>query len=468
MKKLLSILMAIVLCSTLCCVTATAEQADDFLSYNGTCGENATWSYDTETQTLNIDGYGEMYSYENGFVHSFYGEPAPWASLAVKEINIADGITSIGIQAFEGCEIESIVLPDTITSIGNSAFGYCSSLTHITLPDSVTDIGHEALPGTVTVYYTGSESQWYNIDFHGYGSDLLNLSKVFNYGSDAAEDDLFHQTAEEMLAHDVNGDGSLDSLDAAWVLRYDALLTELDEAQLDAADINDDGEADNLDAALILKYDARLIYDLNSEYVGVWYCLDADAPDELKILSDGTCHIDDVITNWYMDGDVFKTDLSEHGGIITESVVIDNKLLCLYVYNEAEDETVQLLFLRAGTRSLSGEKRDELLDTWYGHNDGDDYYMRYYYYNFRENGGGRDIYTMTDHYPGDSFGFDWFVQGEYLVIIKSNDIAVAPYTYTEEDGYSKLCISFSTYIGIESELRSVFWGNPEPTWGGMY
>lgn len=58
---------------------------------------------------------------------------------------------------------------------------------------------------------------------------------------------------------DVNGDGSSDNLDAAFVLRYDAMLTELDEQQLVCADVNGDGTVNSLDAAVILRYDAGLI-----------------------------------------------------------------------------------------------------------------------------------------------------------------------------------------------------------------
>ncbi len=58
---------------------------------------------------------------------------------------------------------------------------------------------------------------------------------------------------------DVNGDGVADNLDAAYVLRYDALLITLDDNQIASADVNGDGNADNLDAAILLKYDAGII-----------------------------------------------------------------------------------------------------------------------------------------------------------------------------------------------------------------
>lgn len=58
---------------------------------------------------------------------------------------------------------------------------------------------------------------------------------------------------------DVNGDGMVDNLDATPILRYDAALLELTEAQLITANVNGDEWVDNLDAVMILLYDAGLL-----------------------------------------------------------------------------------------------------------------------------------------------------------------------------------------------------------------
>lgn len=58
---------------------------------------------------------------------------------------------------------------------------------------------------------------------------------------------------------DVNADGSVDSLDAAQVLKHDASLIGLEVLALENADVNVDGFVDSLDAAQILKFDAMLI-----------------------------------------------------------------------------------------------------------------------------------------------------------------------------------------------------------------
>ncbi|MBQ7047859.1 MAG: dockerin type I repeat-containing protein [Clostridia bacterium] len=57
---------------------------------------------------------------------------------------------------------------------------------------------------------------------------------------------------------DVNGDGATNSLDSAYILRYDVGLVDLDEAALISADYNCDGEVNSVDAAMILRKDAGL------------------------------------------------------------------------------------------------------------------------------------------------------------------------------------------------------------------
>ncbi|MBR6594830.1 MAG: N-acetylmuramoyl-L-alanine amidase [Clostridia bacterium] len=64
-------------------------------------------------------------------------------------------------------------------------------------------------------------------------------------------------TASNVLLGDVTGDSKVSSLDAAFILRYDAdLVEELDTA---AADVDGNGKVNSLDAAFVLRYDADLV-----------------------------------------------------------------------------------------------------------------------------------------------------------------------------------------------------------------
>ena len=113
--------------------------ADD----SGSCGDNVTYTYNSTTKTLTIQGSGAMEDY------SSYSS-VPWYSYRtnIKTVIIKEGVTSIGEDAFYRCSgLTSITIPNSVTSIGEDAFYRCSGLTSITIPNSVTSIGGGAFMG---------------------------------------------------------------------------------------------------------------------------------------------------------------------------------------------------------------------------------------------------------------------------------------------------------------------------------
>ena len=64
---------------------------------------------------------------------------------AIQKVEIGDGVTSIGNEAFYNCySLPSVTIPNGVTSIGNQAFRNCYSLSSVTIPNGVTSIGNQA------------------------------------------------------------------------------------------------------------------------------------------------------------------------------------------------------------------------------------------------------------------------------------------------------------------------------------
>lgn len=127
----------------------------------GTCGENLTWSYDSDSTLLSIEGYGAM---------NDYSDCGPWGTVAnqITRIHLPEGLTSIGEFAFYGCSaLTDIHIPDSVQKIGRyafrcsyalsklllgvsieyidyGAFEYCTNLDSIVLPQKLQYIGSNA------------------------------------------------------------------------------------------------------------------------------------------------------------------------------------------------------------------------------------------------------------------------------------------------------------------------------------
>ena len=117
--------------------------------------------------------------------------------------SVPNNVTSIGICAFAGCEnLTSVTLPDGIKHIEVEAFTMCPALTSITIPDSVTDIGIVAFYGCDkldTVYYSGTEDEWNNIEM-GYLNNTLNDAyKYYNMSRSVLHQKKLDNTAVRFL-----------------------------------------------------------------------------------------------------------------------------------------------------------------------------------------------------------------------------------------------------------------------------
>lgn len=109
---------------------------------SGTCGENLTWTLDSEG-TLTISGTGKMEDYTEQ--DEYTGETdSPWDARrdSIKKIFIESGVTSIGDYAFVCCSsLTSVNISNSVISIGDCAFAGCSGLISFNIPSSVISIG---------------------------------------------------------------------------------------------------------------------------------------------------------------------------------------------------------------------------------------------------------------------------------------------------------------------------------------
>ena len=113
--------------------------------YNGVCGENVSWTLDSETKVLTISGTGEMYH------DGHFSDALHWhgqnLTTTIQSVVIEQGVTSVGYWAFANCtNLKTISLPDGITVIEANAFEN-SGLTSIVLPNSVTEVQESAFSG---------------------------------------------------------------------------------------------------------------------------------------------------------------------------------------------------------------------------------------------------------------------------------------------------------------------------------
>ena len=100
---------------------------------SGTCGDNLTWVFNSTTNTLTISGTGKMTDYHSS-------GSIPWGSYcrSITKVVINDGVTSIGVLAFNSCvNLISVTIPSTVTSIGSCSFNNCNKLPSIDIPEGV-------------------------------------------------------------------------------------------------------------------------------------------------------------------------------------------------------------------------------------------------------------------------------------------------------------------------------------------
>lgn len=251
---------------------------NDSIHYNperfNYCGDNLTWTFDKETGALEITGTGDMdnFSFDN----------RPWEGYisSIKSVVISDTVVTIGNYAFSDCDnlvnltignsvsligygsfrncdrLTNVTFPDSVVKIDNGAFSECNSLTSVTIGSGIATIGLMAFDSIISltdVYYSGSEEEWNVISIGEDNEPLFNATIHFNY---THEPEITYSTG------DINGDGSINSTDALYILQYAVGMIELSETAFAAADVHNDGRVNSTDALKILQYAVGIIDQL--------------------------------------------------------------------------------------------------------------------------------------------------------------------------------------------------------------
>lgn len=129
--------------------------------YEGVCGEHLTWSYDTETAHMTIEGYGEL----RNTVDSLWWnkqvlQASSWATdyktyypyNSAKTISLPEGLTGFSGATFrDWWNLTECEIPEGVTKIPAYMFEKCYKLKEIRLPNSVDTVGQYAFANCTTM-----------------------------------------------------------------------------------------------------------------------------------------------------------------------------------------------------------------------------------------------------------------------------------------------------------------------------
>ena len=100
------------------------------------------------------------------------------------DVTLPKTMNQIGKNMFYSCmALPGLIIPEGVTSIGEGAFTNCSYMTTVFIPKSVKQIGIAAFANSAltTVYYSGSEAEWKNIQKIGdTAATLSNVTLFYN------------------------------------------------------------------------------------------------------------------------------------------------------------------------------------------------------------------------------------------------------------------------------------------------
>ena len=201
MKKTLSLILSLVmLLSTVSCINFTAQAAKKELEPSGSCGKNATYTFDADTGRLVIDGTGaiEDLRFKNCY--------------QIKSVKINDGITIIEEEAFSHCQaISEVEITKGIKVIQMHAFAGNYSINRFYCESNDAEIYPvpNTIPQNTVIYgHAGSSFEEYA---HLYGRTFVDIKSNKTTHSSTTNEDWLN---------------SLPVIEAAEPASYNSIVTD--------------------------------------------------------------------------------------------------------------------------------------------------------------------------------------------------------------------------------------------------
>lgn len=193
---------------------------------SGVYGKDVYWE---------LDNQGNMVFFGSGPMYDFGAVPTHWSELKVKTVTIDEGITSIGIGAFEVNEtdllstsLSSITISSTVTSIAGNAFSNCVALKTVTFTGDAPKIADNAFNNvSATAYYPAGNDTWTDAVMQDYGGNIT--WKPRNATSGVCGENLTWLFDEKTCTLTISGTGDMydhiKSTDMPWYTFRDQILT---------------------------------------------------------------------------------------------------------------------------------------------------------------------------------------------------------------------------------------------------
>lgn len=175
-------------------------------------------------------------------------------------IVIPEGVVSIADEAFMYSKFTEIVLPETLTYIGDYVFFNINGIESITIPKNVNHIGRWAFYACYrlkTAYFNGDVPEEWGAEVFGELEDQLEIKFIagrngWTEGTWVTPDGVSHKSSSfGAFTMDVNGDGIVNAVDAAYLNMAISNPVEYPISIADC-DFNSDGKTDAADASYLL------------------------------------------------------------------------------------------------------------------------------------------------------------------------------------------------------------------------